>query len=428
LDDDTPKETFSDIHSASLLRKNRYSSRMASPITSKILISQAERLGGIALNNPQALHALTHDMIDGLDHILQEWNHNSNEKQQQGSSSAVQAILIKAAPGAKRPAFCAGGDVKSLYNAGKQQPHQQQQEDADDILKKPESYFYSEYQVNHAVATCPLPIISLWDGIVMGGGAGISVHGTYRVATEHSLLAMPECTIGLFPDVGSMWWMTRLLQRPVAHWMALTGARLQPGDLLYTGLATHYVPSHQLEQLEKALAEATTIATSENGGNSIAQVLESFHEEVLMDDCFLAIHQSVIDETFGNVDSVEAIISNLENEGSEFSQSMLQTLAKQSPTSLKLTLEGLHRAAALSSIGEDLQMEYRMAKACVRPGADFYEGVRAALVDKDQQPKWNPATLEEVTNDAIEQFFAPLPAEEEWVIPTISNPSSTSRL
>lgn len=410
----------------------------AATTAAKLLTSRLENVGVITLNNPKALHALTQDMIDGFDHILKEWT--SSNKNDTATSTAtadapgvVKAILIKAAPGAKRPAFCAGGDVKTLYHVGKQQ---QQSSSSAPKIKPPESYFYSEYQVNHAIATSNIPIVSLWDGVVMGGGAGISVHGTYRVATQHSMLAMPECAIGLFPDVGSLWWMTRLLQPSLAtaNWLALTGHRLYAHDLITTGLATHYVPSEQLEALEAALVTATTTTTTSETSSTtttkdaVAQVLDSFHQQVPINEKSVLTkhHQEVIDQTF-TADTVEGIVANLEQEGSDFSQAMLQILQKQSPTSLKLTLEGLCRATTLDSIGQDLQMEYRMAKACVATNTnDFYEGVRAALVDKDQQPKWNPSTLEEVTWESIEKYFAPLSSkEEEWVIPNSTTSSST---
>jgi enoyl-CoA hydratase/carnithine racemase len=359
-----------------------------------------ENLGIITLNNPEALHALTQDMIDGLDTILHPTNGTTK-----ATKEPLRAILLKAVSGTKRPAFCVGGDVKSLYYAGLKH-------------SKPESYFYSEYRVNHAIATLPIPLVSLWDGLVMGGGVGISIHGQYRVATERTVFAMPECAIGLFPDVGSLWWMTNLLKRTIANFVALTGHRLYANDLLHSGLATHYVPSHQLVDLQDALAGATTKENS----NAISYVLDSFHEDSLIDDCYLVTHREAIDTLF-NSDSVESIVAGLQQDGSEFSCNTLQVLQKQSPTSLKLTLEGLHRAATkVHSIGEDLQMEYRMAKACVQPGTDFYEGVRAALIDKDHAPKWHPSTLEDVTMGVIESYFVPL-GEEEWQIPHVSNSS-----
>jgi enoyl-CoA hydratase/carnithine racemase len=248
----------------------------------------------------------------------------------------------------------------------------------------------------------------------------------YRVATENTLFAMPETAIGLFPDVGSMFWMNRLLKRPVANYLALSGQRIGPKDLLYTGLATHYVPSSQLGAMEKALIEASSKEQPNDGianGNAVentdddivAGVLMSFHRTQDTKGSFLAQHQDIITQTF-NETRVEDIFANLQQQNDNpFCTETLQTLNKVSPTSLKVTLEGLKRGALLTTIGEDLRMEYRMASACRRPGSDFFEGVRAVLVDKDHAPKWNPSTIDAVSEDYVESFFAPV--ETEWVIP-----------
>jgi len=248
----------------------------------------------------------------------------------------------------------------------------------------------------------------------MGGGVGISVHGKYRVATEHTLFAMPETAIGLFPDVGSMYWMPRLLSMPVARYLALTGQRIKAPDLIYTGLATHYVPSKNLPDLEKALIEATKDSSDE--GDVAGDVLTSFHEDIPTDDCHLVQYQSDIDIYFEN-GTVEDIFQALaeSSDDNDFAGKTLASLRKLSPTSIKVSMEGLKRGAAASSIGEDLQMEYRMARACTLPGADFFEGVRAVLVDKDHAPRWSPATVEEVSDERVEEFFAPI--SEEWPIP-----------
>jgi enoyl-CoA hydratase/carnithine racemase len=351
-------------------------------------------LGILILNNPKALHALTHDMIDCMEDIFHEWSNDNSLK----------AILIKSSE-AKRPAFCAGGDVKSVYERGIAQ-------------SAPEDFFYHEYKVNHAIATSKTPIVSFWDGVVMGGGAGISVHGKYRVATENTLFAMPECAIGLFPDVGSMWWMNRLLKRPVANYLALTGKRIAPADLMHTGLATHYVPSNQLNDLELALAEATELEQVDKNDDIVARVLMSFHETIRTDDCFLAINKQTIENTFCG-QSVEEILDNLKKENSEFANSTIETLQKMSPMSMKVSMEALNRGAECKTIGEDLQMEYRVAKACMRPGSDFFEGIRAVLIDKDHSPKWNPSSLEGATDDLVQDFFAPI--ENEWPIPSVSS-------
>ena len=353
--------------------------------TTKLLPSVSGNLGVLTLNNPKALHALNLEMVHCLQDVLEQWE----------SAPNLKAVLIKSSE-AKRPTFCAGGDVKSVY---------------ENILSQnnPQEFFFQEYKVNHAIATSKLPFISLWDGVVMGGGAGISIHGKYRVATENSVFAMPETAIGLFPDVGSMWWMPRLLKKPIANYLALSGHRLSADDLMYSGLATHYVPSKQLNELEAALVEAT-----ENGDGEVAGVLMSYHEGMRVDECHLSRNQEAIEQTF-NEDSVEKILSNLEEHGSDFGTKTLETLHKMSPTSMKITLEALKRGAACKTVGEDLQMEFRLARACCQPGSDFCEGVRALLVDKCNSPKWNPTTVEEVTGSMVENFFSPI--DNEWPIP-----------
>lgn len=366
-------------------------------LTTKVLPSRKADLGILQLNYPKALHALTLDMIECLQDVFEEWVQDPSLK----------VILLKASE-AKRPAFCAGGDVKAVWQLGMAQDPATSQ------------FFYHEYKVNHAIATCPKPIVSLWNGVVMGGGVGLSVHGKYRVATEHSLFAMPETAIGLFPDVGSMYWMPRLLSMPVAKYLAMTGQRIKAPDLIYTGLATHYVPSENLPDLEQALIEATKDGNDEDVAG---KVLTSFHKDISTNDCHLVMHQSAIDAYFES-DTAEGIFEALEGKakGDDFASKTLESLQKLSPTSIKVSLEGLKRGSAISSIGEDLQMEYRMARACTRPGADFFEGVRAVLVDKDQSPKWNPATIQEVSDKQVQEFFAPI--SEEWPIP----PSTPSKL
>mmetsp|Transcript_12550 Transcript_12550/g.26560 ORF Transcript_12550/g.26560 Transcript_12550/m.26560 type:complete len:378 (+) Transcript_12550:74-1207(+) len=364
--------------------------------TTKLLPSRTNNLGVLLLNNPKPLHALTRDMVDCMGDVLGEWKNDPTLK----------VILIKSSSkGLKRPAFCAGGDVKSVYMQGLDVQNQPGKE-----AEKPEDFFRYEYKVNHEIATCidTIPIVSLWDGIVMGGGVGISIHGKYRVATERTVFAMPECRIGLFPDVGSMWWMTRLLkQRSVANYLALTGEQMEPADLLYTGLATHYIPSNRLEDLEYALAEAS----NKNERDVVASILMSFHESIPIDNCHLAVNRDIIKSTFG-AESVEELFVNLDEADTEFTKSALDTLKQMSPTSMKVTMEGLNRGAKCRTIGDDLIMEYRMARAFVQPGSDFYEGIRSVLVDKDHSPKWKPATLEEVTDNMVQKFFSPI--EKEW--------------
>lgn len=269
---------------------------------------------------------------------------------------------------------------------------------------------------------------------------GISIHGQYRIATENTLFAMPETALGLFPDVGSMFWMPRLLSRPMANYLALTGERIKAYDLINFGIATHYLPSEDLPNLEQALIEATSSSSSvpnniQSSDQVVADILQSFHrpDAILRgndhndddDSSILVKYQDQIERVFA-ADTVEDIIQNLERQGcSEFEQRTLSTLRKVSPTSLKVTLEGLRRGAKCQTLAQDIQMEYRMAKTFITmssPKSDFYEGVRAILIDKDNNPKWNPPTLAEVTDERIEAFFAPVDDEE--LILTEEEPTS----
>ena len=249
----------------------------------------------------------------------------------------------------------------------------------------------------------------------MGGGVGLTVHGKYRVATEKTLFAKPETGIGLFPDVGS----THVLSRvnggmPMGLYIGLTGARLKAADLIYSGLATHFVPSERLGALEDSLARlpsadsvAVDRAILEAGGGAVAD--ES--------TATLAPRADAIHRCF-SASTVERIVAALTTEAggsgahAEWAAATLKTLLKQSPTSVKITFEAIRRAQTMD-IWKTLQMEYRMVQRCMRPQpqSDFYEGVRAVLVDKDQSPVWSPSTLEQVSDEAVEGFFAPLGAD-----------------
>jgi len=231
-----------------------------------------------------------------------------------------------------------------------------------------------------------------------------------------------ECKIGLFPDVGGTWWIPRLklyeqwknknVVGGVGNYLALTGNTLKGDDLIYAGIATHYVKSNQLKELQSALADASN-DNSDMLGDCAESVLKSFHS-IDTESSFLSQNRYDIEHAFDGKDTIEEIIEALESMGtdSEFGQSTLQTLSKMSPTSLKVTLEGLKRGARAQNIGEALQIEYRMSQAFMREGSDFYEGIRAALVDKDRSPKWSPASLEEVTQEMVESYFEELGERE----------------
>eukprot|EP00529_Nitzschia_sp_RCC80_P025886 CAMPEP_0113488048 /NCGR_PEP_ID=MMETSP0014_2-20120614/25817_1 /TAXON_ID=2857 /ORGANISM="Nitzschia sp." /LENGTH=344 /DNA_ID=CAMNT_0000381751 /DNA_START=1 /DNA_END=1032 /DNA_ORIENTATION=- /assembly_acc=CAM_ASM_000159 len=344
-------------------------------------------------------------MIDAMNDTFSEWLSPSSSSSS-SSSGVIRSILIKPSNNdTKRRAFCAGGDVKTLCEmSASSSSSSSSSTPASTTIET--DFFYQEYKTNHTIATCPIPIISLWDGVVFGGGVGISIHGKYRVATEHTLFAMPETAIGLYPDVGGMWFLPRIMTsttttttttptsavkhpNPIANYLALTGQRIGPADLLYGGLATHYVPSDRLAELEEALANATATSAStspatkgpsssatsgesmDDVDTAIGRVLDSFHESIPTQDCHLVTNKERI-EKFFTEDAVEDIFSNLtaaveesndshDESDVEFATSTLKILRKMSPTSLKLTLEGLRRGASCRSIGEDLKMEYRMS-------------------------------------------------------------------
>ena len=407
------------------------------------------------LNNPKPFHALSLDMLHALQDTLVWW------KQDRG----MKAILLKSNKESKKPAFCAGGDVKSIYQSLLSDPAGTVHGQAVPGLESSE-FFRQEYIVDHALATQACggkPQITFWDGIVMGGGVGISIHSKYRIATEHTVFAMPETAIGLFPDVGSCYWMPRLLSDGVAVYLALTGQRLKARDLLYCGIATHYVPSARLDDLEQALITATeSLKSTSTMEDPLDAVLKSFVHDaenkrdsdaeiqkvaigktfgaepassasLVKQESLLEQHEAIIEQVFGPAiknpnHTIEVICDSLAALDDDFGRSTLTALGKMSPTSLKVTLEGLRRGAQQPTLEADLAMEYRMTQHFMRPGSDFREGIRAALVDKDNNPKWNPSTLAEVTDEIVDSYFAPIEHEWELSREDSSNDDASSKL
>ena len=369
--------------------------------TTQILPKRCGNIGVILLNNPKPLHALSLEMVHFLQDILPSWY----------ADDSIQAILFRASNETKVPAFCAGGDVKQVYLNGIQAVEKDgvAVEHGQGVPGIPTAEFFrQEYTVNHMLATATKPQISIWDGIVMGGGVGLSIYGKYRIATENTTFAMPETGIGLFPDVGSMYWMPRILDKGMSRYVALTGVRLRAADLVKTGIATHFIPSDKLDAFETALIAASQTDNKDELANTIDRYNEQPPGDTKLD-------YEKIGQTFGPATSVEDVVERLEATGEDdaFRETTLDTLRKMSPTSLKLTMEGLKRGEACKTITEDLVMEFRMAQACMRPEtSDFYEGIRSVLIDKDHNPQWNPRQLEDVTSEAIDRYFDPL--EYEW--------------
>lgn len=338
-------------------------------------IDRSGTLGVATLTRPKALNALTHGMIGELADALSEWE----------SDSAVVAVVIK---GEGERAFCAGGDVRAVYKSVVQEDGSRVPSDMS------REFFFDEYRLNRQIFAFSKSYIALLDGVTMGGGVGLSVHGSHRIATERLIFAMPETTIGLFPDVGGGWFLPRL-GMGLGNYLALTGARLDAAGALSAGVATHFVPSEKLEALEAALANCADRA-------QVDAVIDKFSEAAPGED-ELAPHRDMIDRCFDK-GSVEDIFAALEAEGGEFAEHCLTDLKKKSPTALKISLEQLQRGAKMASIEEVLVMEYRMAQACMH-GHDFFEGVRALLVDKDHAPKWSPVELADVNDALVARHF-----------------------
>jgi enoyl-CoA hydratase len=348
----------------------------------EIVLGREGGLATILINRPQALNALTLDNYRRLDPALHAW----------AEDPSVHAVVIR---GAGDRAFCAGGDVRAVYEAGC------------GIAGEPDLpsvFFREEYGVIRRVHHFPKPYIAIIDGITMGGGAGMSVNGAYRIATEKTLFAMPETGIGMFPDVGA----TRFLNRCpglVGRYLGLTGARLRAADALYCDFATHCIAREAIEPLMAELSRADWRARS--GSDLVQTCLERYAGAPEIGS--LRALQPTIDRCFAG-DSVEAILGALAQEaarGGEHADWAARTradLRAKSPTSLKITLRQL-------TIGRDydletaLVLEYRLTQH-VMAGHDFYEGVRATLIDKDQQPRWRPASLAEVNDEMVDRYFA----------------------
>ena len=343
-------------------------------MSEEIRVARDGGLGRLTLNRPQALHALTTVMCSTCITVLSDWRRDP----------AVQAVLIDHSG---ERGFCAGGDIRMLADSGA----------SDGRLAR--AFFFTEYRLNHLLFSYPKPVIAVMDGITMGGGVGLSAPARYRLATERTTFAMPETGIGLFPDVGGGWFLPRLPGR-IGLWLALTGARIKAADCLHAGLATHHVPSERLPELKAALAE---------NPSDIEVLLAQFHVDP--GPAPLLAHRAELDAAFGQ-GSVEAILAGLEA-GSDWARAQALALRTKSPQTLKVACRQLALGLAAPDFAANMAMEYRIGARVVQRH-DFLEGVRAVIVDKDNAPKWDPATLEGVGEDLLDAIFAPLPADQEW--------------
>ncbi|CAL1691668.1 Carnitinyl-CoA dehydratase [Brevundimonas subvibrioides] len=338
----------------------------------EILTRVENGVGRITLNRPKALHALNLGMCEIMTAALLDWR----------DDDAVRSVLIDHAG---ERGFCAGGDIRMIAESG-----------ATDAVEA-RAFFHAEYRLNHLLFTWPKPVTAIVDGIVMGGGVGISEPAKVRIATERTTYAMPETGIGLFPDVGGSWFLPRL-PGEAGTWLALTGARLKAADTVALGIHTRFVLSAQVDALKAALRSDGPEAVGAHAADA--------------GPAPLAPHREAIDRLFAH-DRVEDIVAALEADGSDWAVAQLAILKTKSPQSLKVTLRQLRLGREMTDFAEAMVMEYRLGGRVVRTH-DFQEGVRAVIVDKDNAPQWSPATLGEVDDAAIEALFAPLPDGEEW--------------
>jgi enoyl-CoA hydratase len=341
----------------------------------EVLIALEGAVGRITLNRPAALHALTTNMCRLITEALVTWLDNP----------IVKLVMIDHAG---ERGFCAGGDIRMLAESGK----------GDGRLAR--EFFFTEYRLNTLLHDYPKPLIAFMDGVTMGGGVGLSRPCRYRVATERTTFAMPETGIGLFPDVGGGWYLSRMSDH-IGLWLALTGARIKAADCELTSLATDYVPSASLPQLKAAIvAEPTALET----------LLTEFEGDAGRPP--LAAHQDEIARLFAG-DSVEAIVDALKAADSDWAREQLAVMATKSPQTMKVAFRQLKLGGAMKRFADNMAMEYRIGARVVQRH-DFLEGVRAVIVEKDNSPKWAPPTLEGVTEAMLDAIFEPLPSAEEW--------------
>ncbi|SDY08226.1 enoyl-CoA hydratase [Modestobacter sp. DSM 44400] len=344
---------------------------------SHVLVQVEGGIGHLTLNRPRAINALSHDMVRVVQAALDEWEHDD----------AVTAVLVD---GAGERGLCAGGDIRAIYD------------DARAGGDASARYWADEYRMNAHVARYGKPVVALMDGIVMGGGVGLAGHASHRVVREDSVVGMPEVGIGFVPDVGGTWLLARAPGELGTH-LALTTDRMDAGDAIHCGFADAFVPQARRDELVAAIRDV--------GPDQALRDLATAPPA-----SGLAGHRSWIDECYA-ADHVETVLQRLDSRGEEAPSAAAGRLRAWSPTSLKVTLRALRAARGDASLGDTLVREYRISCRCLR-GHDFPEGIRAQVVDKDRTPHWEPARLTEVSDDAVDTYFAPLGDEELTLTPT----------
>lgn len=335
-----------------------------------IICTKRGAAGFVLLNRPQALNALTPGMISDLERALVAW----------AADPEIERVVIR---GAGERAFCAGGDIRLVHDLGKAQRFDEQR-----------AFYSHEYQVNRMIARYSKPYIAMLDGFVMGGGAGVAIHGSHRVVSERVTFAMPEVGIGFFPDVGATAFLTKLPDA-MGVYLGATGARITSGDLLALGLATHCVPQSQFDALASAFEER----------GDTDEIIARFAQAA--PPAQLTQHRALIRSAFAS-GSITTMLDVLQKSDSDFARETVEQLRSKCPTSIAVALRQLARAPV--TIEEALQLEYRLVTRVCRRG-DFYDGIRCVVIDKGQQPSWSPARLEDVQAADIEALFAGLPDE-----------------
>lgn len=343
----------------------------------EVLAETKGGIGWITLNRPKALNALSYGMVTQIEQLLLAWKDQED-------------IAVVCLQGAGEKAFCAGGDIRSLYDRRD-----------DRIVEFASPYFQTEYRMDELIYNYPKPILAFMDGFVMGGGVGISYGASHRIITDRTRWAMPEMTIGFFPDVGASYFLNQM-PGVYGRYLALTAETISPSDILLIGAADYYLHHEKVEGLKRELQEINW--QSKEPQALVGELLQRYEENGPAGS-LLEQHETQINQHFSQ-ETVEAIVESLggsAESGDDWAKARLNTLQDKSPTSLKVTLEQLKRGQG-KSLSDCFQMEWKMALNFMQ-NHDFFEGVRALLVDKDRQPRWKPSTLEEVTDEMVDGYF-----------------------
>jgi enoyl-CoA hydratase len=341
----------------------------------EVLIRREGRAGRITMNRPKALNALTYPMVGRIGAALAAWR----------DDAAVELVLLD---GAGERGLCAGGDVRSLYDS---------RSEGSGFAR---SFWRDEYRLNALIARYPKPFVALQDGIVMGGGIGLSSHASHRIVTESSQLAMPETGIGLIPDVGGTWLLANA-PGETGVYLGLTGEAMRPADAIYARFSDALVPSAKLPALIDRLVDPS--------GGAVGEAIRGLAGDA--GESELARRRATVDAAFSGAD-VETIHMALAGIAEEWAAETRAALLQKSPKSLKLTHAAIRQARGLPSLEDALEVEYRLTVRLFEDG-EFHEGVRALLIDKDRKPRWSPPRLGEVGADLVASYLAPLPAGEE---------------